>query len=206
VVTSDTGRSACANRGWGFGVFVDDDQFPFLAGLRRAWRDIRAECLMLGDESFEPWVQREMYGTGWSVYGLVAFGTRIDAALANCPRTADALSQIPGLTTAGFSRMVASTHIRPHQGWVTTVYRAHLGLVVPDGDCALRVGSQTRPWHEGRLLVFDDTVDHEAWNYSASTRTVLLFDFLRPGRTMDEVDELPPEVAAAVRHRARDQK
>ena len=39
-----------------------------------------------------------------------------------------------------------------------------------------------------------------------STRTVLLFDFLRPGRTMDEVDELPPEVAAAVRHRTRDQQ
>ncbi|GAA3268567.1 aspartyl/asparaginyl beta-hydroxylase domain-containing protein [Dactylosporangium vinaceum] len=187
-------------------MFVDGEQFPFLADLRRAWRDIRAECLTLGDESFEPWVQREMYGTGWSVYGLVAFGTRIDAALMNCPRTADALSQIPGLTTAGFSRMDAGTHIKPHQGWVTTVHRAHLGLVVPDGDCALRVGSQTRLWREGDLLVFDDTVVHEAWNYSAHTRTVLLFDFLRPGRTTDQADELPPEVAAAVRRRTRDQK
>jgi hypothetical protein len=35
---------------------------------------------------------------------------------------------------------------------------------------------------------------------------VLLFDFLRPGRTMDEVDELPPEVAAAVQRRARDRR
>jgi beta-hydroxylase len=187
-------------------VFFDDDQFPFLAGLRRTWRDIRAECSALGEESFEPWVQREMYGTGWSVYGLVAFGTRIDAALATCPHTAEALSQIPGLTTAGFSRMVAGTHIKPHQGWVTTVYRAHLGLIVPDGDCALRVGSQIRPWHAGGLFVFDDTIDHEAWNYSAGTRTVLLFDFLRPGRTMDDLDELPPEVAAAVHRRTGDQK
>ncbi len=187
-------------------VFIDDARFPFLAELGRAWRDIRAECLALDDASFEPWVQREMYGTGWSVYALVAFGTRIDAALANCPRTADALGRVPGLTTAGFSRMVPGTHIRPHEGWVTTVYRAHLGLVVPGGDCALRVGSQTRAWQEGGLLVFDDTVDHEAWNYSATTRTVLLFDFLRPGRTMDEVDDLPPEVAAAVRRRAQDQQ
>ncbi|WP_326555914.1 aspartyl/asparaginyl beta-hydroxylase domain-containing protein [Micromonospora sp. NBC_01813] len=36
----------------------------------------------------------------------------------------------------------------PHQGWVTTVYRAHLGLVVSD-DCALRVGDETRQWREG---------------------------------------------------------
>ena len=40
-----------------------------------------------------------------------------------------------------------------------------------------------------------------AWNYATSTRAVLLFDFLRPGRTMEELDEVPPEVAAAL-HRA----
>jgi beta-hydroxylase len=57
-------------------------------------------------------------------------------------------------------------------------------------------------WDEGGPLVFDDTVEHEAWNYSADTRTVLLFDFLRPGRTMDEFDEMPPEVAAALHRRA----
>jgi aspartyl/asparaginyl beta-hydroxylase (cupin superfamily) len=182
-------------------MFVDIDQFPFLEDFRRSWRGIRAECLALAHDSFEPWVQREMYGEGWSVYGLIAFGTRIDAALASCPRTAEALQLIPGLTTAGFSRMTAGTHIKPHEGWVSTVYRAHLGLVVPEGECALRVGSQVRPWQEGGLFVFDDTVEHEAWNYCADTRTVLLFDFLRPGRTMDELDELPPEVAAALHRR-----
>ncbi|MEH1125600.1 aspartyl/asparaginyl beta-hydroxylase domain-containing protein [Micromonospora sp. CPCC 206061] len=47
---------------------------------------------------------------------------------------------------------------------MTTVYRAHLGLVVPDGDCAPRVGTQTRRWQEGDLFGLDDTVNHEAWN------------------------------------------
>jgi aspartyl/asparaginyl beta-hydroxylase (cupin superfamily) len=65
---------------------------------------------------------------------------------------------------------------------------------------------ETRPWREGGLFVFDDTVDHEAWNYSTSTRTVLLFDFLRPGRTLEELDDLPPEVAAAVRRRTENQQ
>jgi beta-hydroxylase len=76
-------------------------------------------------------------------------------------------------------------------------------LVVPDGDCALRVGVETRRWSEGGVAVFDDTVEHEAWNRTAGTRTVLLFDFLRPGRTMDDLDELPPDVAAALQHRTR---
>ena len=74
-----------------------------------------------------------MYGMGWSVYGLVAFGTRIDAALTTCPRTAEALQRVPGLTTAGFSRMAPATRIRPHEGWVTTVYRGHLGLIGAGG-------------------------------------------------------------------------
>jgi aspartyl/asparaginyl beta-hydroxylase (cupin superfamily) len=182
-------------------MFVDEDPFPFLADVRRAWPAIRAECTALADDAFEPWVQREIYGEGWNIYTLVAFGTRIEEALAACPNTAAALARIPGLTTAAFSRMVPGTHIRPHEGWVTTVYRAHLGLVVPEGECALRVGSQTRTWHEGGTLVFDDTTEHEAWNYAASARIVLLFDFLRPGRTLDEIDELPPEVAAALHRR-----
>lgn len=133
---------------------------------------------------------------------MVAAGVSRSGSTDVCDRG----GHVPGLTTAGFSRMAAGTHIKPHQGWVTTVYRAHLGLIVPDGDCALRVGSQIRPWREGESFVFDDTVDHEAWNCSASTRTVLLVDFLRPGWTMDEFDELPPDVAAVVHRRTRDQR
>ncbi|MGW1062139.1 aspartyl/asparaginyl beta-hydroxylase domain-containing protein [Micromonospora rubida] len=184
-------------------MFVNQDQFPFLEDLRRNWREIRTECLALAEDSFEPWVQRHMYGEGWSVYGLIAFGTRIEAALSACPHTSDALQHIPGLTTAGFSRMTTGTRIKPHEGWVTTVYRAHLGLVVPEGDCALRVGSQTRRWHEGRTFVFDDPVEHEAWNHTGETRTVLLFDFLRPGQSMNQLDDLPPEVAAHLQRRTK---
>jgi beta-hydroxylase len=121
-----------------------------------------------------------MYGQGWNVYGLVAFTKRVDAALERCPVTAEALAGVPGLTTAGFSRVAPGTHIKPHTGWVSTVYRAHLGLVVPE-DCALRVADQTRPWGEGDVLVFDDTAEHEAWNHSTRPRVVLLSDFLRPG-------------------------
>ncbi len=179
-------------------MFLDPHAFEFVEVLELAWTEVRQECLSLPRDSFEPWVQREMYGEGWSVYGLIAFGERIDAALRVCPRTASLLERVPGLTTAGFSRMAPQTHIKPHVGWVHTVYRLHMGLVVPP-DCALRVGDETRPWREGGCLIFDDTVEHEAWNRSRETRTVLLLDFLRPGISDASRDVAPPEVQAMIR-------
>src|SRR3546814_11176528 len=52
-------------------------------------------------------------------------------------------------------------------------------LVIPP-DCALRVGDETRLWEPGKLLMFDDTIRHEAWNYSDRLRVVLLFDVWHP--------------------------
>jgi aspartyl/asparaginyl beta-hydroxylase (cupin superfamily) len=179
-------------------MFLDTTAFPFTRALESSWLDILDECRALPRDCFEPWVQREMYGEGWSVYGLVAFGHRLEAALDACPKTARALAAVPGLTTAGFSRMAPGTHITPHVGWVKTVYRLHLGLEVPP-DCALRVGTETRSWKPGQCLVFDDTVEHEAWNRSTETRTVLLLDFLRPGVDPAQVDVPPAAVAEAIR-------
>lgn len=179
-------------------MFIDTGQFPFASYLEAHWQEIRDEYLALPEEVFQPWVQREMYGKGWSVYGLHAFGERIEPALATCPKTASHLSQIPGLTTAGFSRLAPGTHIKPHVGWVNSVYRMHLGLVVPE-DCALRVGSEVRSWVEGECMIFDDTVEHEAWNKSAQSRVVLLLDFLRPGVKDSSADVMPPDVRNFVR-------
>lgn len=66
-------------------------------------------------------------------------------------------------------------------------------------DCTLRVGDETRQWREGKTLVFDDTVTHEAWNHGPSDRVVLLFDFARPSCEDLPQDELPPAVAGLVR-------
>lgn len=183
-------------------MFLDVRQFGFVNDLVANWREIRDEYLALPEDSFEPWVQREMYGEGWSVYGLYAFGQRIDAAIRACPRTAAALDGVPGLTTAGFSRLAPGTHIRPHVGWVRTVYRSHLGLITPEG-CSMRVGSESRSWREGELMIFDDTVEHEAWNRAGHTRVVLLFDFLRHGASEVMRDEPPAEVRDFVRKRAQ---
>ena len=55
----------------------------------------------------------------------------------------------------------------------------HLPLIVPP-DCALRVGNETRAWTEGRIVSFDDSIEHEAWNHSSELRVVLIFDVWKP--------------------------
>lgn len=78
-----------------------------------------------------------------------------------------------------YSRLRPGTHIAPHHGLLNTRLICHLPLVAPDG-CALRVGHETRAWRYGELLIFDDSIEHEAWNRGVSDRTILLFEIWRP--------------------------
>lgn len=174
-------------------MFLDPSGFEFASALESCWEAIRAEYLSIPTDTFEPWVQRRMHDGGWSVFGLYAVGRQIPAACVRCPETARAIGQIPGLSMAGFSRLSPRTHVKPHVGWAASVYRLHLGLVVPQ-NCGLRVADQTRAWQEGRCLIFDDTVEHEAWNHSDAPRGVLLLDFLRPGIEGAVEDHIPEEV------------
>jgi aspartyl/asparaginyl beta-hydroxylase (cupin superfamily) len=174
-------------------MFLEPENFPFVADLESKWEGIRDEYLALPGDLFDPWVQRYMHGGGWSVFGLFAVGQEIPGSCAACPKTAEALRQVPGLSMAGFSRLAPHTHVKPHVGWAASVYRLHLPLVVPPG-CRLRVAAETRSWQEGRCLIFDDTVEHEAWNDSNLPRGVLLLDFLRPGITGSVADHVPEEV------------
>lgn len=174
-------------------MFFDPSQLPFTSVLESNWEAIRDEYLAIPQDSFDPWVQRRMHGEGWSVYALAAVGKLFPHATERCPRTAAVLGDISGVSLAGFSRMAAHSHIKPHVGWAANAYRVHLGLVVPDG-CRLRVADETRPWIAGKCLVFDDTVEHEAWNDSDDVRGTLLIDVMLPGATGFDEHMVPEEV------------
>lgn len=181
--------------------------FPWLAELEAATSDIRAECAaVLADESagLEPYIA---YAEGlpldqwaelnhsrkWSVFYLWRDGNPLDAHLARCPRTAAALGAIPKVDipgvgpTAFFSMLDAGAHIPAHTGVTNSRLIVHLPLVVPEG-CRFRVGSDTRPWREGEAWVFDDTIEHEAWNEAKQPRAVLIFDVWNPLLTDVERD------------------
>ena len=160
-------------------MFLDPEEFAFTRTLEAAYSDIKSELLALEASAFQPWPEKFLYGSGWDVFGLQAFGKRIEANCRQCPATDRALREVPGMTTAGFSRLRPRTRIVPHVGYTDDVLRCHLGLVTPP-RCGLQVGREQRAWTEGRCLVFDDTVLHSAWNQGGRDRVVLLIDFERP--------------------------
>jgi aspartyl/asparaginyl beta-hydroxylase (cupin superfamily) len=95
---------------------------------------------------------------------------------------------IPGRgPTAFFSILDAHTHIPPHTGVTNTRLTVHLPLVLP-GNCRFRVGGDTREWQLGSGWVFDDTIEHEAWNDSDAARAILIFDVWNPQLTPQERD------------------
>jgi aspartyl/asparaginyl beta-hydroxylase (cupin superfamily) len=88
-----------------------------------------------------------------------------------------------------FSMLRAGAHIGAHTGMYNSRLICHLPLIVPPG-CRFRVGDEVREWEEGKLLIFDDTIEHEAWNESDEDRIVLIFDVWRPELSERERFEL----------------
>ncbi|HEV2746613.1 MAG TPA: aspartyl/asparaginyl beta-hydroxylase domain-containing protein [Allosphingosinicella sp.] len=178
--------------------FYEREQFAWVPALEAATAAIRDELLaILAEEgAFVPYVQAErdrphhdfhglLGDPSWGAFYLIDDGRTVEANAARCPRTMAALAQVPLTQMPGrtpsvlFSLLRPGTRIPPHTGMLNTRLICHLPLIVPDG-CALRVGNETRPWRVGETLIFDDSIEHEAWNSSDRLRVILLFDIWRP--------------------------
>ena len=103
--------------------------------------------------------------------GLYYNGMRNDANAARAPLTSALLCSADGelrrdctscpLGSAYFSLLRPHTRLAAHCGPTNARLRAHLGLVVPEGDCEIVVGGEARRWAEGKVLLFDDSFEHE---------------------------------------------
>lgn len=177
--------------------------FAWAAALESATDAITAEltALLAGADAFTPYVQASadrpppnnplLDSDNWGAAWLLKDGVVADGMAAACPATLAALAHAPQPVIAGraplalFSRLRPGTHILPHHGMLNTRLICHLPLIVPEG-CGLRVGGETRAWQRGRLTIFDDSFEHEAWNRGSSDRTVLLFEIWRPDLSDEE--------------------
>ena len=175
--------------------FHERTEFAGLAALERATADIRAEFdALIAAEAAEmvPYIQypdrvpmrqwKELnHNPKWTAIHLLQNGQRIDANARHCPRTLDAVAQldqpqVPGASpNAMFSLLAPRTRIPPHTGVANTRLVCHLPLIVPD-SCGFRCGETIREWRIGEAFVFDDTIEHEAWNDSDQLRVVLIID------------------------------
>jgi len=118
----------------------------------------------------------------WRTFFLMAYKSRYAPNIDRCPRTFDLLQHIPGLTTAFFSIFGPGKHLPPHRGPYAGVLRLHLALRVPDpyDQCGIRIHKHVIHWQTGKVVIFDDTYEHEAWNHTTGHRIVLFVDFERP--------------------------
>ncbi|MGB3625862.1 MAG: aspartyl/asparaginyl beta-hydroxylase domain-containing protein, partial [Henriciella sp.] len=121
----------------------------------------------------------------WSAFYLIKQGERIEENIARCPRTMAAIDAIGEAAHPApapsvlFSQLKPGATIPPHHGMLNTRLICHLPVILP-GQCALRVGNTTREWKDGEVFIFDDTIEHEAWNWSEKPRFVLIWEVWRP--------------------------
>ena len=171
-----------------------------LANLEKHWKLLRDEALQLvkehnwtikekgvwtrGEKTLEQmgrWQQLVFFGLGYpelpeevcsSAPTMCSLTGETYNALA-CPFGQIKLSVLQG-----------ATHVAPHCGLTNTRLRAHLPLVVPtDIPPRIRVAEQMKEWKEGKVIVFDDSFEHEVWNESNETRIVLIVDINHPELT-----------------------
>jgi aspartyl/asparaginyl beta-hydroxylase (cupin superfamily) len=187
--------------------FYARDEFPWLESLESATEAIHDELigvLAADREGVEPYIAypqglplnqwRELnHSRRWGAYFLWNEGRPQRAHMARCPRTMRVLSELPQVDipgrgpTAFFSILEPRTRIPAHTGVTNARLTVHLPLIVPPG-CRFRVGGETREWRTGAAWVFDDTIEHEAWNDSDDWRAILIFDVWNPQLTTLERD------------------
>ena len=177
--------------------FYDAAEFAWVAALEAAAPAMRAEveAVLRAGDNIAPYVQansdrptREhalLNDPDWSAFYLWQNGALVPGNAARCPATVAALEALPIPIIAGRSPMALysvlrpKTHIPPHNGMLNTRLICHIPLIVPD-QCRLRVGNETRSVTFGKAMIFNDAIEHEAWNDSDQTRVVLLFEIWRP--------------------------
>ncbi|WP_374470950.1 aspartyl/asparaginyl beta-hydroxylase domain-containing protein [Phenylobacterium sp.] len=179
--------------------FYPRELFPWLGELEAATPAIQEElaALLSGRmDAFAPYIAfppdvpvnqwgELNHSRRWSSLFLWKDGVRQDLVCESCPRTAALLDAIPMAhapdfaPTAMFSALDARTHIPPHTGSTNVRLLAHLPLVLP-GPARFRVGAETREWKLGEAWVFDDTIEHEAWNDADALRVILIIDVWNP--------------------------
>lgn len=179
--------------------FFDRSLFPWLADLEAATSVIRDEMLALratASDQFQPYIAfpagapvnqwKDLnHSHDWTSYWLWRDGQRQDLACAQCPQTARILETLPLAHQLGFaptvvfSALQGNAHIPPHTGSTNARLLVHLPLDLP-GPARFRVGNEEREWKMGQAWVFDDTIEHEAWNDANQVRTILIFDIWNP--------------------------
>ncbi|XP_062920269.1 aspartyl/asparaginyl beta-hydroxylase isoform X8 [Mobula hypostoma] len=168
--------------------------------LERNWKLIREEGLTVMDKQrglFLPEDENLREKGDWGQFTIWQQGRRIENSCKQVPKTCALLERFPETTGCKrgqikYSVMQPGTHVWPHTGPTNCRLRMHLGLVIPKEGCRIRCANDTREWKEGKVLIFDDSFEHEVWQDAASYRLIFIVDVWHPDLTAHQRRTLSP--------------
>jgi aspartyl/asparaginyl beta-hydroxylase (cupin superfamily) len=175
--------------------FYDPAEFEFTKILEDEYPVIKQELMQLLQHQgagFRGYINEHAGRlAGWNTFNFFFYGKKYEDNCALCPKTTAILESLPRFERDHimFSALNPHARIPPHVGPMNGILRAHLGLVVPQG-CYIRVGPDERSWEEGKVMVFDDSFEHEVFNHSDSVRIVLFMNFWHPCFSDQEIKAL----------------
>lgn len=118
-------------------------------------------------------------GGWWKTAGLISRG-RPRAPVADLfPRTVATLLEIPHLLSAIWSVLGPGAELPPHTGRNAGALNLLVGVHCPAGS-GHEIEGVPVSVDGGRVVLFDDTLPHAAWNRSDEPRVLLIGDALRP--------------------------
>jgi hypothetical protein len=167
-------------------AFYAPEDLPWTDVLRRNWTVFRQEfeeCMAREPDALQPkMVPDPVSITGWVGVNFVTCLARREKNCRRFPKTVAVLESIPNLASAFINVLEPHASLPPHDGDTNTLYRAHLGLVVPGDvdECGIQVGDERSGWKEGEVLVFNDARRHFVWNRSDRPRVILVCDVVKP--------------------------
>ena len=91
--------------------------------------------------------------------------------------------------------------IKLHVNYNPHMNRGYLGLIVPEGDVAMKICHETLYWHKGEFMILDHSYPHCPHNYTNYDRTVLVVDFFKPDKSREESLQFEQDI---VRQRMQD--
>ncbi|XP_009888086.1 PREDICTED: aspartyl/asparaginyl beta-hydroxylase [Charadrius vociferus] len=167
--------------------------------LEKNWKLIRDEGLAVMDKRrslFLPEDENLREKGDWSQFTLWQQGRKNENACKSVPKTCTLLERFPEATGCRrgqikYSIMHPGTHVWPHTGPTNCRLRMHLGLVIPKEGCRIRCAQENRTWEEGKVLIFDDSFEHEVWQDAENYRLIFIVDVWHPELTAQQRRTLP---------------
>eukprot|EP00571_Detonula_confervacea_P008141 CAMPEP_0172320278 /NCGR_PEP_ID=MMETSP1058-20130122/40176_1 /TAXON_ID=83371 /ORGANISM="Detonula confervacea, Strain CCMP 353" /LENGTH=356 /DNA_ID=CAMNT_0013035511 /DNA_START=245 /DNA_END=1315 /DNA_ORIENTATION=+ len=182
------------------------DELAWAQALEKSYPAIREEFLSimsspdtLESEGNNIWAgalstDAQSYGEGWKTLVLLNRGQWDDTNAKLFPITSKAIHKSGApVAEAFFASMAPQTSIKPHSDFTNFVLTSHVPLVIPENGnnkCRLSVGDETRQWLEGKVILFDTSIYHDAINDSEEMRYILMLRVWHPDLTKEEREAL----------------